>query len=140
MQSLLEKLLSDMSATALKRTSSPVFYCEQIKRNFFCFISFKHSLGYVLQNRSFQKFGKTYRKIPLPEFLSDKVVHDQVSHFIKNRLHVRCFAVNFPNCFKHLFYKTPPVSVSHFNSTFLTLSLRRTYIYMFQALLGFRYI
>ena len=71
-----------MSAVALKMTSSPVFSCEQIKQ-FFWFISFNHTLGYVLQNRSFQKCRKTYRKMTLPEFLSDKVAHHQACNFIK---------------------------------------------------------
>ena len=128
-----------MSATALKRMSLPLFCCEQIKHNLFWFISFKHPLGYVLQNRSFQKFRKTYRKTPLPEFLSDKVVHQQACNFNQKRLQLRYFTMNFAKLFGHIFYRTPPVSVSHFNSTFLIFSLRRTYIYIFQALLGFRY-
>ena len=66
---------------------------------FFWFISFKHPLGYVLQNRSFQKFRKTYKKTPLPEFLSDKVVHHQACNFIKKRLQLRCFTVNFAKLF-----------------------------------------
>ena len=84
-----------MSANALKKMSLPLFACEQIKHNLFWFISFKHSLGYVLQNRSFQKFRKTYKKTPLPEFLSDKVVQHQACNFIKKRLQFRCFTVNF---------------------------------------------
>ena len=88
-----------MSATALKRTSLPLLSCEQIKYNFFWFISFKHLLGYVLQNRSLQKFWKTYKKTPLPEFLSDKAVHHQACNFIKKRLYLRCFTMNFAKLF-----------------------------------------
>ena len=72
-----------VSPTVLKRTSLPLFSCEQIKYNFFWFISFKHPLGHVLQNKSFQKFRKTYKKTPLPEFLSDKIVQYQACNFIK---------------------------------------------------------
>ena len=122
-----------MSATALKRTYLPLLSCELIKRNFFLVDLIQHPLGYVLQNRYFQKFTKTYKKSSLPEFLSDKFVHHQACNFIKKRLQLRCFTVNFAKLF------SAPLSVSHFNTTFLTLNLRRTYIYIFQALLAFRY-
>ena len=127
-----------MSANALKKMSLPLFACEQIKHNLFWFISFKHSLGYVLQNRSFQKFRKTYKKTPLPEFLI-KLYTIKPANLLKRDFSSDVLLWILRNCFKHFFYRTPPVSVSHFNSTFLTLSLRRTYIYIFQALLGFRY-
>ena len=139
MESLLERLNAHMSATALKRMSSPVLSCEQIKHNLIWFISFNHLLGYVLQNRTFQKSRKTYRKTPLPEFLSDKVVHQQACNFNQKRLQLRYFTMNFAKLFGHIFYRTPPVSVSHFNSTFLILILQMTHIYIFQALLGLRY-
>ena len=99
MKFLLEKLYAHMSATALKRTSLSLFSCEQIKYNFFWFISFKQPLGYVLQNRSFKTFWKTYKKMRLPEFLSDKVVHHQAFKFIKKMLQLRCFTVNFAKWF-----------------------------------------
>ena len=127
-----------MSANALKKMSLPLFACEQIKHNLFWFISFKHSLGYVLQNRSFQKFRKTYKKTPLPEFLI-KLYTIKPANLLKRDFSSDVLLWILRNCFKHFFYRTPPVSVSHFNSTFLALSLRRTYIYIFQALLGFRY-
>ena len=87
----------------------------------------------------FKNFGKLAGKRLFRIFFLI-VVHHQASNFIKKRVHSSDVLLwILRNCFKHLFYRTPPVSVSHFNSTFLTLSLRRTYIYIFQALLGFRY-
>ena len=127
-----------MSATALKRMSLPLFCCEQIKHNFFWFISFKHPLGYVLQNRSFQKFRKTYKKTPLPEFLI-KLYTIKPANLLKRDFSSDVLLWILRNCFKHFFYRTPPVSVSHFNSTFLILILQMTHIYIFQALLGLRY-
>ena len=108
---------------------------NRLNTMFFWFISFKHPLGYVLQNRSLQKFWKTYKKTPLPEFLSDKAVHHQACNFIKKRLRLRCFTMNFAKLFSVLFLQNSS-GVSHFNSTFLTLSLRKIYIYFFQGLLG----
>ena len=48
----------------------------------------------------------------------------------------RCFTVNFEKLIKAL-CRTPTVSASNFNSTFLTPGLRKTYIYVFPALLFF---
>ena len=47
--------------------------------------------------------------------------------------HHRCFTVNFAKLLKAL-CRTPLVSASNFNSTFLTLRPRQTYIYVFPAL------
>ena len=98
MVSLLEKAEIHMFATALKRTSLPLFSCEYIKQLFFD--SFRSNIHADLQNRSFQKFWKTYKKTSLPEFLSDKVLHHQACSFIKKRLQLRCFNVNFAKLFQ----------------------------------------
>ena len=66
----------------------------------------------------------------------EKVAHHQACNLIKKRVQRRCFTVNFAKLLKAL-CRTPPVSASNFNSTFLTLGPRKTYIYVFQALLFF---
>ena len=55
-------------------------------------------------------------------------------NFIKKRLQHRCFTKNFAKLFRAL-CRTPPVSASNFNLTFLALGPRKTYIYVFSALL-----
>ena len=78
-----------------------------------------------------------YRCIPLhPAFFLQKIAHHQASNFIKKKLLHKCFTVDFAKLLKAL-CRTPPVSASNFNSTFLTLRARRTYIYVFPALLFF---
>ena len=90
----------------LERISPCIFLFEIFSSNqtlqtyFFWFISFKHPFGYLLQNRSSYKFRKTYRKTPVPEFLFDKAIHHQACNFIKKRLQLGCFTVNFAKLFK----------------------------------------
>ena len=74
---------------------------------FWVHFTLKHPLGHIQQNRF---------------------------KFIKKRLQNRCFTVNSAKLLKVL-CRTSPVSVSNFNSTFLTLRPRQTYIYVFQTLL-----
>ena len=69
-----------------------------------------------------------------PVFLLGNVAHHEASNFIKRKLQHRCFTVNFAKLLKAL-CRTPPVSASNLNSTFLTLRACRTYIYVFPALL-----
>ena len=125
-----------MSTTALKGLHHRCFpvniVCEY---NFFWFILLKHPFGYVLQSQSSQKFWKAYRKTPVLEFfLLDKIVNNQACNFIKKRLQRRCFTVNLAELLKAP-SRTPPVSAFDFNATFLTLRPRKTYIYVFSALL-----
>ena len=87
----------------------------------------------------FKNFGKLKGKRLCWSFFLIKLYVIKPATLIKRDFNSDVLLWILRNCFKHLFYRTPPVSVSHFNSTFLTLSLRRTYIYIFQALLGFRY-
>ena len=73
-----------MSATALKRTSSPVFYCEQINGLNITFFGSFHSIirsDMFYKIGLFKNFGKLTGKGLLPEFLSDKVVHHQAYFF-----------------------------------------------------------
>ena len=121
-----------MSATALRR-------CFSVNR--FCECNIFSSYHSSIHSDMFYKVGplkkKTYMKTPVPEFFSlDKVAYHQACNFIKKRLQHRCFTVNFAKLLKAL-CRTPPVSASNFNSTFLTLRARRTYIYVFPALLFF---
>ena len=69
-------------------------------------------------------------------FFLEKVAHHQACNFIKKVLKYRCFTVNFAKLLKAL-CRTLPVSASNFNSTFLTLRPRKTYIYVFPAFLFF---
>ena len=98
---------------------------------FFWFITLKHPFGHVLQNSS-SKFWKTYRNTPVTEFFLLKNLHTIKPTTLKGLQH-RCFTVNFAKLLKSL-CRTPPVSASNFNSTFLTLRPRKTYIYFFPAL------
>ena len=73
----------------------------------------------------------------MPEFfLLDKFVHHQAWNFIKKTLQRKCFTVKFAKLLKVL-CRTPPVSASDFNANFLTLRPRKTYIYVFPALVFF---
>ena len=107
-------------------------FCEY---NIFWFFSLKQPFGHALQNSSFEKFRKTYRKRPVPEFFFlENVAHHQGCNFIKKRLQIRCFNMNFTKLLNTL-CRTPPVSVSNFNSTFLTLRPHKRYIYVLPALI-----
>ena len=101
------------------------FY-SSIRSGMFCKIALLKSFGNLQKNTCARVF-----------FLG-KVAHQQTCNFIKKRLQHRCFAVNFAKLLKSL-CRTPPVSASNFNSTFLTLRPRKTYIYVFPALLVFGY-
>ena len=87
----------------------------------------------------FKNFGKLIRKRLCWSFFVIKLYTIKPANLSKRDFSSDVLLSILLNCFKHLFYRTSPVSVSHFNLTFLTLSLRRTYIYIFQALLDFRY-
>ena len=92
MKSLLEKLWAHTSATALKSL------CFVSRLNTFFFGSFHSNIGsdvFYKKYHFWKKNWKTYKKTPLPEFLSDKVVHHQACNFIEKRLQLRCFTVNF---------------------------------------------
>ena len=128
-----------MSATALKRMSLPLFSCEQIKHNFFgsSHSNIRSDMFYKIG--LFKNFGKLTRKRLCRSFFLIKLYTIKPATLLKRDFSSDILLWILRNFFKHLFYRTPPVSVSHFNSTFWTISLRRTYIYIFQALLGFRY-
>ena len=100
----------------------------------FWFISLKHPFGHVLQRGPLKSFGKLTRKHVCQSFFLDKVAHHAACNFIKKGFQHRCFTVNFAKLLKTL-WRTPPVSASNFNSTLLTLRPRKTYIYIFSALL-----
>ena len=128
-----------MSATALKRMSLPLFCCEQIKHNFFGSSHSNIRLDMFYKIGLFKNFGKLTRKRLCRNFFLIKLYTIKPANLLKRDFSSDVLLRILRNCFKHFFYRTPPVSVSHFNSTFLTRSLRRTYIYIFQTLLEFRY-
>ena len=76
-----------------------------------------------------KNFWKTSRNTPVTEFFLLKNLHTIKPTTLKGHQH-RCFTVNFAKLLKSL-CRTPPVSASNFNSTFLTLRPRKTYIYFF---------
>ena len=92
---------------------------------------------YLLKN-----FGKVTGKTPVPETFFLKKLHSIKSATLLKRyfstdfarLLKRYFSTDFARLLKAL-CKTPPVSGSNFNSTFLTLGPRKTYIYVFPVLL-----
>ena len=75
-----------------------------------------------------KNFGKLTGKHLCLSFFSWKIKITKPTT-LKGLQH-RCFTVNFAKLLKSLF-RTPPVSASNFNSTFLTLRPRKTYIYFF---------
>ena len=128
-----------MSATALKRTSLPLLSCELIKHNFFWLISFNIRLDMFYKIGIFKNFRKLTRNPLCRSVFLIKLYTIKLATLLKRDFSSDVSLWILRNCFKHLFHRTPLVSVSHFNSTFFTLSMRRTYNYIFQALLGFRY-
>ena len=72
-------------------------------------------------------------------FFLDEVAHHQPCNFIKKRLQRRIYTANLGKLLKAL-CRTPPVSASDFKSTFLNLRPRKTYIYVFPALLFFTFL
>ena len=76
----------------------------------------------------------SWKKNPDRKKKKKKVAHHQACNFIKKRLQHRCSTVNFAKLLKAL-CKTPSGGAFNFNSTFLNLRPRKTYIYVFQAVL-----
>ena len=90
-------------------------------------------------NTIFIRSGKFYKIGLFKSFgkLTGKHLYHQACNFTKKRPQHWRFTVNFAklwNSTKAL-CRTPPVSVSNFSSTFLTLRPHKTYIYVFTALL-----
>ena len=82
-----------------------------------------------------KNFGKlTGKDLCQSFFFLEKVAHHQGCNFIKKRLQIKCFNVNFTKLLNTL-CRTPPVSVSNFNSTFLILRPHKRYIYVLPALI-----
>ena len=82
-----------------------------------------------------KNFGKLAGETPVPEFFFLKKLHTiKPATSLKKRLQRRCFTVNFAKLLKPP-CRTPPVSVSDFNATFLTLRQRKTHIYVFPEIL-----
>ena len=129
-----------MSGTALKRMSSPVFSCEQIKRNFF-FGSFQSTFrsNMFYKIGFFKNFGRHTGKRFSRTFFLIKLYTIKLAALLKRGFSSNVLLQILRKILRHLFYRTPPMSIFHFNSSFLTLSLRKTYIYIFQALIDFRY-
>ena len=105
--------------------------------NTICFGSF-HSSICSDKVGLLKSFEKRTGKHMCQSFFLDKVAHHQACNFIKSRFWRRCFTVNFAKLLKALCW-TPPVSASNFNLNFLTLRLRKRYIYVFPGLLFFGY-
>ena len=118
MESPFGKTVSPHFCNCTKRDAiTGVFlWIDFVNTIFSLFILLKHLFGHVLQNRSSQKFRKTYRKTPAPEFIFLKKLHHQACNFVKKRLQHRCFTVNFAKWLKAL-CRVPPVSASNFSST-----------------------
>ena len=112
--------------SALKWTFSLVFFCKKIKHNFFG--SFHSSIRSDMFYRIglFKNFGKLTGKRFSRSFFLIKLYTIKLATLLKRDSSSDVLLWLFRNYFKHLFYITPPMSVSHFNSNFLTLSLRRT--------------
>ena len=110
-----------------------------IDKTQFFLVHFIQASSRICSTGLFKNFGKLAGKRLYRIFFLIKLYTIKPATLLKRVFSSDVLLWILRNCFKHLFYRTPPVSVSHFNSTFLTLSLRRTYIYIFQALLGFRY-
>ena len=115
MESLLEK------GTTLKGRHHRCFpvnrFCEY---NFFGSI---HSSirSDMLYKKAFLKISENLQENTCATvFFLDKVAHHQACNFNKKRLQCRCFTVNFGKLLKAV-CRTPSVSASNFNSTFLTL-------------------
>ena len=81
-----------------------------------------------------KNFEKLTRKHLSQRFFLEKVVHHQACNFFEMRLQHSCFTVDFAKLLKAL-CRTPLVDASNFNSTFLNFRTRKTYIYVFPALL-----
>ena len=124
-----------MSPTALKRRHP---WCFPVNK--FCEYNFFGSLHSSIRSGIFYKIDLLKNLENLQEhfcaraFFLEKVAHHQACKFSKKRLQHRCFLVSFAKWLKAL-CRTPPVSVSNFNSTFLTLRPRKTYVYVFSAIL-----
>ena len=114
-----------MSATALKRASLPLLSCEQIKHNFFGSFHSNIRSDMFYKTGIFENFGKLSRKRLCQSFFLTKLYTIKPATLLKRAFSSDVLLWILRNCFKQLFYRTLPVSVSHFNSTFLTLSLRR---------------
>ena len=122
-----------MSATTLKRTPSQV---DSFFEYIFFLVHFTQAFVRTCPKKSvLLKFQKGYLKTPVAEFfLLDKVAHHQACNVIKKRLQRKCFTANFAKLLKAP-CRTPPVSASDFNATFLTLRPWKTYIYVSPTLL-----
>ena len=135
MESLLEKTVSlHVSNCTKKDATTGVFLWIDLVNTFFLVHFTQASIGTCSAKVGFLK---NFRKTASARvFLLDKVAYHEACNFIKKRLQHRCFTVNFAKLLKTL-CRTPPVSASNFNSTFLTLRPRKMYVYVFRALFGF---
>ena len=77
MESPFGKTVSPHFCNCTKRDAiTGVFlWIDFVNTIFSLFILLKHPFGHVLQNRSSQKFRKTFRKTPAPEFIFLKKLH-----------------------------------------------------------------
>ena len=133
------------------RSSRAALFCKtcsvkaQIERHYRCFpvnrlcedifwvMSLKNPIQTCSANQVFLKISENVQENACARIVFfDKVAHHQASNVIKKRQNT----VNFEKLIKAL-CRTPTVSASNFNSTFLTPRLRKTYIYVFPALLFF---
>ena len=109
MKSLMEKLLTHLSATAMKRTPPPLFSCECTLCIHIFFVSFHSSI----HSGIFYKVGllKNFEKITgtlVPEvFFLDKVAHHQTCNFIKRKSLAQMLYCEFGEIVKSTLQNSP---------------------------------
>ena len=101
-----------MSATALKRASLPLLSCEQIKHNFFRSFHSNILSDMFYKTGIFENFGKLSRKRLCRSFFLTKLYTIKPATLLKRAFSSDVLLWILRNCFKQLFYRTFPVSVS----------------------------
>ena len=110
--SILEKLYAYMSATALKRTALPLLSCGQIKNDFFSSFHSNIRSDMFYKIGLFKSFGKLTRKCICRSFFLIKLYTIKPATLLKRAFSSDVLLWILRNCFKQLFYRTFPVSVS----------------------------
>ena len=129
MKSLLEKLWAHTSATALKSL------CFVSRLNTFFLVHFIQTSARMCSTKNIifgKKIGKLTRKCLCRSFFLIRLYTIKHATLLKRDFSSDVLLWILRK--KHLLYRTLSVSFSHFNSTFLTLRLRRTYILIYIAI------
>ena len=121
MESLFGKIVSTHVCNCTKKDAiTDVFLWTDFVHTIFLVHFIQASAGMFCKIVLLKNFGKLKGKHLRQSFFLEKVAHHQACDSIKNGLRRRCFNLNFEKLLKAL-WRTPPVSASNFNSTFLTL-------------------